>query len=113
MANTTFNGPVRSQNGFETISIDPTTGVVTTTATLGAATSVTSITATRLIGAVTSTTTTSAALLAIGNAVNTSNKALGTTLYNTTTKTFYVAQGATAGSTWIDASDGTTTITPV
>jgi len=30
MANTTFNGPVRSQNGFQTISIDATTGVVTT-----------------------------------------------------------------------------------
>ena len=55
---------------------------------------------------------TAAALGAIANAVNTSGKALGTTLYNTTTKTFYVAQGATAGSTWIDSSDGTTTITP-
>ena len=64
------------------------------------------------IGTVTSTTTTSTALGAIGNAVNTSGKALGTTLYNTTTKTFYVAQGATAGSTWVDAADGTTTITP-
>ena len=63
-------------------------------------------------GTLTSTTTTSTALGAIGNAVNTSGKALGTTLYNTTTKTFYVAQGATAGSTWIDSSDGTTTITP-
>jgi hypothetical protein len=44
MANTSFNGPVRSQNGFETISIDPTTGVTTTTSTLGAASSVTSVT---------------------------------------------------------------------
>ena len=52
MANTTFNGPVRSQNGFQTISIDSTTGAVTTTSTLGAATSVTSLTAT---GAITST----------------------------------------------------------
>jgi hypothetical protein len=51
MANTTFNGPVRSQNGFQTISVDSTTGAVTTTATLGAATSVTSLTAT---GAITS-----------------------------------------------------------
>jgi hypothetical protein len=49
---------------------------------------------------------------AIGNAVNTTGKALGATLYNTTTKTFYVAQGTTAAATWIDASDGTTTITP-
>jgi hypothetical protein len=44
MANTTFNGPVRSQNGFETISIDSTTGAVTTTSTLGADSSVTSVT---------------------------------------------------------------------
>jgi hypothetical protein len=29
MANTTFNGPVRSQNGFQTVSINPTTGAVT------------------------------------------------------------------------------------
>lgn len=40
MANTTFNGPVRSENGFQTISINATTGTVTTTATLGPATSV-------------------------------------------------------------------------
>ena len=46
MANTTFNGPVRSQNGFQTISINSTTGAVTTTATLGADTSVTTVTAT-------------------------------------------------------------------
>ena len=50
MANTSFNGPVRSQNGFQTISVDATTGAVTTTATLGAATSVTTVSAT---GAVT------------------------------------------------------------
>ena len=30
MANSTFNGPVRSENGFEQISIDSTTGAVTT-----------------------------------------------------------------------------------
>ena len=30
MANTTFNGPVRSENGFEQISVDSTTGAVTT-----------------------------------------------------------------------------------
>ena len=29
MANTTFNGPVRSQNGFQTVSINATTGAVT------------------------------------------------------------------------------------
>jgi hypothetical protein len=46
MANTTFNGPVRSENGFETISINQSTGTVTTTATFGAATQVTSLAAT-------------------------------------------------------------------
>jgi hypothetical protein len=46
MANTTFNGPVRSENGFETISINSSTGAVTTTATFGAATQVTSLAAT-------------------------------------------------------------------
>jgi hypothetical protein len=46
MANTTFNGPVRSQNGFETVSINSTTGAVTTTGTFGPATSVTSVTVT-------------------------------------------------------------------
>ena len=30
MANSTFSGPVRSQNGFETVSINTTTGAVTT-----------------------------------------------------------------------------------
>ena len=29
MANTTFSGPVRSQNGFQTISVNSTTGAVT------------------------------------------------------------------------------------
>lgn len=46
MANTTFNGPVRSENGFQSISIDATTGAVTVTGTFGAATSVTSLAAT-------------------------------------------------------------------
>ena len=46
MSNTTFSGPVRSQNGFEVVSVNSTTGAVTTTATLGAASSVTSVTVT-------------------------------------------------------------------
>ena len=46
MANTTFSGPVRSENGFETISINSSTGTVTTTATIGAAMSVTTVSAT-------------------------------------------------------------------
>jgi TctA family transporter len=46
MANTTFNGPVRSENGFQTISINQSTGTVTVTGTFGAATSVASLSAT-------------------------------------------------------------------
>jgi hypothetical protein len=46
MANTTFNGPVRSENGFQTISINATTGAVTVTGTFGAATQVTTLAAT-------------------------------------------------------------------
>lgn len=46
MANTTFNGPVRSENGFQTISINASTGTVTVTGTFGAATSVASLSAT-------------------------------------------------------------------
>jgi hypothetical protein len=46
MANTSFNGPVRSENGFQTISVNATTGTVTVTSTLGPATSINSLTAT-------------------------------------------------------------------
>jgi hypothetical protein len=35
MANTTFNGPVRSQNGFQTLSVNPTTGTETLTGSFG------------------------------------------------------------------------------
>lgn len=35
MANTTFSGPVRSQNGFQTISVNSTTGAVTVTGSFG------------------------------------------------------------------------------
>jgi len=35
MANTTFSGPVRSQNGFESVSVSSTTGAVTTVASFG------------------------------------------------------------------------------
>ena len=36
MANTTFTGPVRSENGFQDVSKDATTGAVTVNATYGA-----------------------------------------------------------------------------
>lgn len=68
MANTTFNGPVRSENGFETISINSSTGAVTVTSTIGPAMSVTSLAAT---GAVTA-----ASVAATGNVTADSNVAL-------------------------------------
>jgi hypothetical protein len=46
MANSSFSGPVRSQNGFQTISVNSSTGAVTTTSTIGPATSVDSVSAT-------------------------------------------------------------------
>lgn len=45
MANTTFNGPVRSENGFQTITTNPLTGTVTVTATYGASATVANLTA--------------------------------------------------------------------
>jgi hypothetical protein len=35
MANTTFNGPVRSENGFQSVSVSATTGAVTVNASFG------------------------------------------------------------------------------
>ena len=46
MANTSFSGPVRSQNGFQTISVDSTTGAVSVTSTIGPAMVVDSVAAT-------------------------------------------------------------------
>ena len=72
MANTTFNGPVRSENGFQTISINGSTGTVTVDATFGAATSVTSLTATT----VAATTITATTVAATGNITADSASAL-------------------------------------
>jgi len=35
MANTTFNGPVRSENGFQSITVSPTSGAVTVNSSFG------------------------------------------------------------------------------
>lgn len=55
---------------------------------------------------------TTTALAAIGNAINTTDKYAGKTVYNTTTKKLVTADGATAGAVWVDAT-GTTAHTPV
>ena len=45
MSQSTFSGPIRSENGFQTITKNATTGAITVTATLGATTSITDLTA--------------------------------------------------------------------
>ena len=67
MANTTFSGPVRSENGFQSISKNATTGAVTVDATLGAATSVDSVTVSDFI-ALTAIETSALPAAAAGNA---------------------------------------------
>lgn len=49
MASSTFSGPVRSENGFQSISKNATTGAITVTATFGAATSITDLTASGVV----------------------------------------------------------------
>ena len=100
MANTHFTGPVYSTNGF----VGAVVGDITGTASAVNGT----IVATSLV----LPTSTSAALGAKANAINTTGKVANKAVYNTTTKTIYVAQGSTDVSTWIDTADGTTTITP-
>lgn len=46
MANTTFSGPVRSEGGFQVITINASTGTVTTNATYGASATIANLTAT-------------------------------------------------------------------
>jgi len=110
MANSTFSGPVRSQNGFQTVSIDPTTGAVTTTSTLGVTTSVTNLTATNLTAtnlvftdqnhpttaAINATATATAAEVATGYITVTSATAVALTLPTGTA--LGAALGATKGT---------------
>ena len=114
MANTTFNGPVRSENGFQTVSINQSTGTVTTTATFDAATSVTSLAATGSV--------TAASLSATGNVTADSNVALvagGASAFIATNTAvgmgMYIGSGAPTvaaakGSIYL-RSDGTSTAT--
>jgi len=50
-------------------------------------------------------------IAAIANAVNTTGKAAGTVVFDTTNSKIKVATGANANSTWVDA-DGTNAVTP-
>jgi hypothetical protein len=121
MANTTFNGPVRSQNGFQTISISPTTGAVTVTSTLGVTTSVTNLTATNLVftdqnhpttAAINATGTATAAQVATGYITSTS--AAATTITLPTGTDLGTAIGATRGTVlelYVDNTAGASTVT--
>ena len=121
MANTTFNGPVRSENGFQDISINATTGAVTVDATFGATTSVTNLTTTNLVftdqnhpttAAVNATATATAAEVATGYITSTS--AAATTITLPTGTLLGAALGATAGTTldlFVDNTAGANTVT--
>ena len=126
MANTTFVGPVRSQNGFQSITINPNTGAVTVDATFGTATSVTTlaattVTATNLVytdqnhpttAAINATATATAAEVATGYITSTS--ASPTTITLPTGTLLGAALGATAGTVmdlYIDNTAGASTVT--
>jgi hypothetical protein len=121
MANTTFNGPVRSENGFQDISINATTGVVTVDATFGADTSVDSLTAASLVfteqnhpttASINSTATATAAQVATGYIKSTS--AAATTITLPTGTLLGAELGAVAGTVmdlYIDNTAGANTVT--
>jgi hypothetical protein len=102
MARTSFSGPVASANGF----IGTITGDVTGTLT---GTVIGNVDATA--GYIQLRTVTAAQLAAATNAVNTSGKAAGTVIFETTNSKIYIATGATATSTWVLA-DGSGAVTP-
>jgi hypothetical protein len=121
MANTTFSGPVNSQNGFQTVSINANTGAVTTTATLGVTTSVTNLTTTNLVftdqnhpstAAINATATATAAEVATGYITSTS--ASPTTITLPTGTLLGAALGATRGTVmelYVDNTAGASTVT--
>ena len=121
MANTTFNGPVRSQNGFQSITQSATTGAVTVTGTFGATTSVTNLTTTNLVftdqnhpskAAINATATATAAQVATGYITSTS--ASPTTITLPTGTLLGAAIGATQGTVldlYVDNTAGASTVT--
>lgn len=121
MANTTFNGPVRSENGFQDISINSSTGAVTVDATFGATTSVTNLTTTNLVFtaqnhpttvAINATATATAAQVATGYITSTS--AAATTITLPTGTALGAAVGAVRGTVldlYVDNTAGASTVT--
>ena len=98
MANTNFTGPVISTNGFIGAVTGNTTGNVT--GGIDART-----------GYVILYSTTAAAIADITDAVNTSDKEVGTIVFDTTNSKLKIATGDAADDTWVDA-DGTNAVTP-
>lgn len=121
MSNTTFSGPVRSENGFQDISVSSTTGAVTVDATFGATTSVTNLTTTNLVftdqnhpttAAINATATATAAQVITGYITSTS--AAATTITLPTGTSLGAALGATAGTVmdlYVDNTAGASTVT--
>lgn len=121
MSNTTFSGPVRSENGFQSISINATTGAVTVNGTFGSATSVTDLTTTNLVftdqnhpstAAINATATATAAQVATGFITSTS--AAATTITLPTGTALGAALGASKGTVldlYVDNTGGASTVT--
>jgi hypothetical protein len=121
MAATTFNGPVRSQNGFQSITKNATTGAITVNATFGATTSVTNLTTTNLVftdqnhpttAAINATAVATAAQVATGYITSTS--AAATTITLPTGTALGAAIGAAKGTVldlYIDNTGGASTVT--
>jgi len=121
MANTTFTGPVRSKNGFQSITQSATTGAVTVTGTFGAATAVTDLATTTLsyrnenhltTAAINATATATAAQVATGYITSTS--AAATTITLPTGTLLGAAIGAAKGTMlrlYIDNTAGANTVT--
>lgn len=65
------------------------------------------------VGASLTTVSTTAALAAIGNAINTTGKYQGKPVFNSTTNILVCAVGAAAGSVWANAGTGVTAHTPI
>jgi hypothetical protein len=121
MASTTFNGPVRSENGFQSITKSATTGAITVNATFGATTSVTNLTTTNLVftdqnhpttAAINATAVATAAEVATGYITSTS--AAATTITLPTGTLLGAAIGATRGTVlelYVDNTAGASTVT--
>jgi hypothetical protein len=116
MASTTFNGPVRSENGFQSITKSATTGAVTVNATFGAATSITSLVYRSqnhpTTAAINATAVATAAEVATGYITSTS--AASTTITLPTGTLLGAAIGATRGTVlelYVDNTAGASTVT--